>query len=96
MLANLTLANIMGANATLAYVPFLHPLPADGVWYLLLIPMAFGIAVAYKGVRVKTFDHYWRQVLTMTAQTVLGIMALGAAFYVATQIILPHVAPMPG
>ena len=61
--------------------PFIDPLELHQWWWLLLIPMAFGVAVVYKAVRVKTMDKYWQQVAIMTVQIVLGMVALAAASY---------------
>jgi hypothetical protein len=63
------------------YRPFIDPLELHQWWWLLLIPMSFGVAVVYKAVRVKTMDKYWQQVLIMTIQIVLGMLALAAASY---------------
>ncbi len=88
------MTHLMGLMAVLAYRPFLDPITAlNRVWYLLLFPMALGIAVAYKAVRVHDMKMYWRQVLTMTVQISLGMMALGAASYVLVQHLVPMLAP---
>jgi hypothetical protein len=79
---------------TLAYRPFIDPIDAHRLWFLLLIPLALGVSVAYKAVRVEDLRTYWRQVITMTMQIVVGIIALGAASYLIIQHILPAVVPM--
>ncbi|MBY0308318.1 MAG: hypothetical protein K2Q09_06220 [Phycisphaerales bacterium] len=66
--------------------PFLDPLVIDSFWYLLIIPIAFFIAVGYKAVRVKTLKGFWTAVLVMTVQTVLGMIALAVAFYLLVQV----------
>lgn len=71
---------------TLAWRPLLDPLDAHGWWYLLLLPISFFLAVGYKAVRVKSLAGYWQAVLVMTAQVVLGMMALAAAFYLFVQV----------
>ncbi|MBX3365025.1 MAG: hypothetical protein KF866_09690 [Phycisphaeraceae bacterium] len=82
--------------AVLAYRPFLDPLDAHRFWWALLLPLALFTAMAYKAVRVPVLDRYWRQVGIMSLQIVIGMVALGFAFYLFTQIILPRVLPMPG
>jgi len=79
----------------LAYTPFLDPIDANSWWYLLLVPLAFGIAVVYKACRMPTLDSYWRQVIVLTVQIVVGIVALGAASFVFIQFIVPFIDPGP-
>ncbi|MFT3687037.1 MAG: hypothetical protein QM783_19300 [Phycisphaerales bacterium] len=66
--------------------PFLDPINAHSFWYLLLIPISFFIAVAYKAVRVKTLTGYWTAVVVMTVQIVLGMIALAVVFYLLVQV----------
>jgi hypothetical protein len=78
---------------TLALRPLLDPLPLEQVWYLLLFPIALGIAVAYKAVRVWDMETFWRQALTMAAQIVAGMIALGALTFAFVQYIAPIIVP---
>ncbi|MFA6045746.1 MAG: hypothetical protein WC718_12250 [Phycisphaerales bacterium] len=78
---------------TVAYRPFLDPLNLDRVWFLLLFPMAFFVSLAYKGVRVGEMKHLPREVAVMTAQIVLGMIALGLASYLFVQHVVPLIAP---
>ena len=76
----------------LAWIPFLEPMNAlQTWWYLLLIPMAFGISVIYKALNEDNFLNYWRSVLVMTTQVVLGISALAVAVGLFIQIVIPLV-----
>lgn len=81
---------------TLAYRPLIDPLNVHATWWLLLLPLALLVAIAYKAVRAERFDGYWRDVAVMTGQIVLGMIALGAAFYVVVEWLAPRLAPMPG
>ncbi|MDX2118438.1 MAG: hypothetical protein SFY96_09680 [Planctomycetota bacterium] len=72
---------------TLAWRPFLDPLPLDAWWFVLLIPMALGVAMAYKAVRVHDLSTYWKAVLGMTLQIILGIAGLGLGIYIFVQFI---------
>lgn len=74
---------------TLAWRPFLDPLDAHGVWYLFLIPLALGVSIAYKAVRVADLRGYWREVLTMTVQIIGAMIALALLTYVVIILILP-------
>jgi hypothetical protein len=45
----------------LAWIPFVDPLNGlQSTWYVLLIPLAFGIAMSYKAMRVASLQNYWR------------------------------------
>lgn len=79
---------------TLAWRPFLDPLNLDQVWYLLLIPMSFFLAMGYKAVRTVDMERYWGQVTIFTFQLVMGLIGLGAGFFVLVRILLPALAPM--
>lgn len=79
-------------SSPFSYRPFLDPIELHGHWYLLLIPLAFGVSMAYKAVRVKVMDHYWRNVLAMTVQVVLGMLLLGLASYFLVELFAPYVA----
>ncbi len=75
----------------LAYVPFLEPIRAlQEAWYLLLVPLSFGIAVIYRALKLPTLDHYWRAVGTMTLQILLWMAALAAGLVVVVQGFLPR------
>ncbi len=78
----------------LPYHPFIDPVPGPvhSVWYVLLLPMAFGIAVVYKAVMLKTMDRYWSQVAFLTAQIVVGMVLLAGASYVLVMVYVPYVA----
>ncbi|HIN09147.1 MAG TPA: hypothetical protein EYM64_01065 [Phycisphaerales bacterium] len=58
-------------------------------WYLLLIPMAFGISVVYRSLRETSYATYWRSVLIMTIQVVVGITMLSVAIGVFVQWVIP-------
>ena len=80
----------------LAYVPFIDPIDpvrADHLWYLILIPMALGVSIAYKAVRVPDLKDMPRQVAIMTVQIVVTMIALGAASYLFVQHIVPLIVP---
>ncbi|MBX3317536.1 MAG: hypothetical protein KF902_11835 [Phycisphaeraceae bacterium] len=79
-----------------AYIPFVDPIDAHRWWFLLLIPMAFGVSVVYKAVRMRSLDRYWRHVFGMSASIVLGIILMGAVIYVLIEWVVPRIAPMPG
>jgi hypothetical protein len=71
------------------YRPFIDPIDAQSYWFALLIPLALGIAIAYKAVRMPDMNGYPRQVLFMTVQIILGMVALALAFYLFVLVYLP-------
>lgn len=83
----------MNPLTTLAWRPFLDPVNIHDLWFLLLPPLVLGISLAYKAVRVGDLKDLPRQVLVMTVQGTLGMIALGAAAYAFVNHILPLIAP---
>jgi hypothetical protein len=76
----------------LAYIPFIHPISlVHEWWYLLLVPLSFGISVIYKALRMRTLDDFWRQVTIMTAQIVLAMIGLGIALVILVTFLIPLV-----
>jgi hypothetical protein len=80
--------------ADLPYRPFIDPVrgPVHSHWYILLLPMAFGIAVVYKAVMLRTMEHYWTQVIYLTAQIVVGMILLALASYLLVMQYVPFIA----
>ena len=68
----------MTAMFALAYTPFMHPLPLDRYWLLLLVPMVIAIALVYKAIKVDDLSRLARESILLSAQ-ILGFMALCAA-----------------
>jgi hypothetical protein len=69
-----------------AWRPFIDPIHAHDWWFLLLLPMAVFISIAYKAVRMPDLAGFWRQVAVMTVQIILGMLALAVAFYLLVQV----------
>lgn len=72
------------------YRPFIDALSLHEQWYLFIVPMAFFIAVAYKAVKSRTLDRYWREVGIMTLQTLLGLAGLGVALWLLAEVFVKH------
>ncbi len=78
-------------NGALAYIPFVHPINAfHDWWYLLIIPLSFGIAVIYKAMRLATLERFWPQTALMTTQIVVYMAALAAGLVLLFQLLIPH------
>jgi hypothetical protein len=78
------------------YRPFIDPLEVHGWWWAMLVPMALGIAVVYKAVRVLHQDTPWskylREVASMVAQIVIGMVLLVVASYALVEVYVRWVA----
>ena len=81
------------AMTMVAYIPFLDPINVfHEWWFALLIPMSFGISVIYRALKLPSLEHYWRAVMTMTAQIVLVMVALGFALVIVVVQIIPKLS----
>ncbi len=74
------------------YIPFLNPIHAIHVWwYLLLVPLSFGVSVIYRALRVSSLDHFWRGVGIMTLQIVVAMVALAILLIILVEVVVPLV-----
>ena len=72
------------------FVPFVDPINVfHDWWYLLLIPLSFGIAVIYRALKMPNLDRFWRAVAMMTVQIVLVMAALAVALVVLVELAIP-------
>jgi hypothetical protein len=72
------------------YVPFVDPINVfHDWWYLLLIPLSFGISVIYRALKMQNLDRFWQAVAMMTVQIVLVMAALGVALVVLVELVIP-------
>lgn len=76
-----TLAQTFSPLPRPPYRPFIDPLELHDWWWVLIIPMSLFVSIAYKAVRLKTMDKFAQQSLLMTAQIILGMLALAGASY---------------
>ncbi|MDX2116469.1 MAG: hypothetical protein SFZ24_12740 [Planctomycetota bacterium] len=76
-------------NHLLAYTPFLDPLDLHDAWWITILPLALGISLAYKAIRVPTLDRLPREVVLMTVQTVGAMVLLSLAVYVMVELLIP-------
>lgn len=82
----------MTGAVLLAWRPLLDPLPLTGpAWWLLIIPLAVGISVIYKAIRVPTLDVYWRQVALMTGQILGTMLLIAVGLHVFVEWVLPRI-----
>ncbi|MHC4219717.1 MAG: hypothetical protein ACYSU7_14850 [Planctomycetota bacterium] len=73
------------------WVPFVDPINAfQEWWFLLVIPLSFGISVIYRALKMSNLDRFWRATGLMTAQIVLVMAALALVLVVLVQLVIPH------
>ncbi len=80
----------LSIGINLAYRPFLDPIDAYRWWLLLAFPLLFGIAVVYKAVRMPSMRWYWSQVIKMTAQMTVVLIAIAVALFLLVEVALPY------
>ncbi|MDZ4829643.1 MAG: hypothetical protein SGJ09_05515 [Phycisphaerae bacterium] len=81
----------LATSTILAHIPFVEPLPlAHRFWWLLIVPLAIGVSMAWKAVRVPSLGDYWRQVASMSVQIVLGVAGIAVGLFVLIQVVLPR------
>ncbi len=76
----------------LAYVPFLDPVAwVHDWWYLLIVPMSFGIATIHKALRLDDLSRFWREVASLTIVILLYMVGLAIALVLIVQLAIPAV-----
>lgn len=74
----------------IAWMPFLEPVPGlRDAWWLLSIPLIFGISTAYKAIRAGRLERFWMQVSWFSARVLMIMVALALALFVVVRIVLP-------
>jgi 4-amino-4-deoxy-L-arabinose transferase-like glycosyltransferase len=71
---------------TLAYRPFLDPLPIAPYWLMLMPPMAIAVAVVYKTVRVHNLADLPRQATVLSLQIIVFMVLAAAALWLLTEL----------
>jgi len=80
----------MTGGALLAWTPFIHAMDVfHDWWYVLIVPLSFGIAVVYKAVRSPTLVGFWRDACMMTLQIVLAMIGLAIVVTLIVQVGIP-------
>ncbi len=75
------------------YRPFIDPIDVlidiQPFWFLLVIPLCFFISMAWKAVRVPYLSTYWRQVVLMTAQSIILLLGLWVLALLVVMYVMP-------
>ena len=74
----------------LAWIPLVEPLPG-GIhgWRAWVVPMVVGVSIVWKAIRVQTLERYWHEVLRMSGQLLVGMIALAAGLMLLVRVVLP-------
>jgi hypothetical protein len=85
-----TIAETLTPATVLAWKPFLQPAPGvDRWWWLLIVPTAIGISLAYKATRSVELAQVPRDAARMSLQ-IIGAIVAGAVFlYLLVIVLLP-------
>jgi len=77
-------------GSLLAWAPFLQPAPGvQHWWWLLVIPMALGVSMAYKAIRVQSLADWPMAVAKMTIQIVAAVVGIAVGLYLLVIVLLP-------
>jgi len=77
-------------TSLLAWTPFVQPAPGvTSWWWLLIIPTAVGIALAYTSIRSKTVAAIPREALVMTLQILAAVVGIAIGLYLLVMVLLP-------
>lgn len=68
------------------YVPFMHPLPAWDVWYLLALPLCAAVSLVYKSIRVRNMRKVPREAAKATGWIILGLITAAVVLVVLVEL----------
>lgn len=74
-------------TTTLAFRPFLDPIPGDRYWMLMLVPMVVAIAVVYKTIKTDRLQKVPREAAVLAAQIVAFMAMAAAALWLLTELV---------
>lgn len=79
------------APGVLAWTPFVQPAPeVDRWWWLLVIPTAVGVSLAYKATRTADLAQMPRDVLRMSVQIILAMAGIALFLYLLVMVLVPR------
>jgi uncharacterized membrane protein YhaH (DUF805 family) len=74
-------------TSSLAFRPFHDPVPIDGYWMLMLIPMVIAISVVYKTIKTDRLHKIPREASILAAQIVAFMILAAAALWILTELV---------
>jgi hypothetical protein len=73
---------------TLAYAPFVDPLPVWDYWPLLLLPLVAGLSVVYKSIRCDDMKRVPRESAQIFAVIILGLSAAALGIWILVRLVV--------
>jgi hypothetical protein len=70
----------------LAYTPFMQPLPAWDVWYLLALPLCAAVSIVYKSIRCRSMRKVPREAAKALGWIVLGLVSAAVVLALAVDL----------
>lgn len=71
---------------TMAWRPFLEPMPVDDLWLVLIVPLVLAIAVVYKVIRLRDLRGLPIQTVVLAAQIVVFMIFAALILWVITEV----------
>ncbi|HZN66234.1 MAG TPA: hypothetical protein VFB66_13170 [Tepidisphaeraceae bacterium] len=69
------------------YVPFLYPVPAWHVWYLLAVPLCAAVAIVYKSIRCRSMKKVPKEAAKATAWILIGLAAAAVTLALVVELV---------
>ncbi len=66
---------------SLAYRPFLDPIPVDRFWMFFALPLVVVIALVYKSIRMNSLEHLTRETLKLSLQILIFMVAAAVVLW---------------
>lgn len=74
----------------LAWIPFLQPAPGVSTyWWALVFPLSIFVSMTWRAIRQTDLAGYWPSVARMSAQIVVGMLALFVGLAIVIRVIVP-------
>ncbi len=70
-----------------AWRPLLDPLPVDGYWLWLMLPMALAVATVYKAIKLDDLSRLPKQALWLAVQFVIVMMLAAGVLWLITEMV---------
>ena len=72
--------------APLGYTPFMHPLPAWDVWYLLAVPLCAAVSIVYKSIRCRSMRKVPVEAAKATGWIIVGLISAAVVLLVMVKV----------
>ena len=73
--------------ALLAWRPLLDPLPVEGFWLWLMLPMALAVATVYKAIKLDGLSKLPGQAVWLAVQFVIVMILAAAVLWLITEMV---------